>query len=216
VSGEGVQQALLKIIEGTRANISPRGSKKYGQSDMVQLDTTNILFICGGSFTGIESIIGRRTGSRGIGFGSELKEKQEKKIGEVLKDLRPEDLTKFGLIPEFVGRVPVISTLDELTADDLRHILTEPKNALVKQYKKLFALDRVELEFDDDAIDAMVEEAIKRDSGARGLRTILESAMLDIMYEVPYLEGIQSCRISRAVIEERGEPILTFKKKKSA
>ena len=212
VSGEGVQQALLKIIEGTRANVPPRGAKKYGQSEMIAIDTTNILFICGGSFTGIEQVIQRRVGKQGLGFGAEVKRHDERRIGEVLRDLEPQDLTKYGLIPEFVGRLPVIATLDDLETSDLERILTEPKNALVRQYQKLFAIERVELSFDTDAIHAISREAIKGNSGARGLRTILENSMLDIMYEVPFLEGIKRCRITADVVAGKGQPELVFEK----
>ena len=215
VSGEGVQQALLKIIEGTRASVPPRGSKKYGQSEMIPVDTTNILFICGGSFTGVEESIQRRVGRQGLGFGAEIRKAEDRRMGEILQDLEPEDLVKYGLIPEFVGRMPVLATLDDLDNAELHCILTEPKNALIRQYQKLFALEHVDLEFDDDAIAAVTEQAIANQSGARGLRTILEQAMLDIMYEVPFLEGISSCRITRAVIEGHGEPELSFADKKA-
>ena len=217
VSGEGVQQALLKIIEGTRANVAPRGAKKYGQAEMIPVDTANILVICGGSFTGIEQPIQRRIGKRGMGFGAEVSSaNNSKRLGELLKFLETEDLTKYGLIPEFVGRLPVVATLEDLDNDDLKLILTQPKNALVRQYQKLFALERVELVFDDDAITAVAEEAIKNQSGARGLRTILETATLDIMYEVPFLENIKECRITRDVILNGAAPELTFEKRKSA
>jgi ATP-dependent Clp protease ATP-binding subunit ClpX len=216
VSGEGVQQALLKIIEGTRANVAPRGSKKYGQSEMIPVDTANILFICGGSFTGIEQVVQRRIGRRGLGFGAEITRKEDRRLGEILREVEPEDLTKFGLIPEFVGRLPVIATLDDLDEVDLKRILTEPKNALVRQYQKLFAMERVELVFDDPAIHAVAKEAIRSNSGARGLRTILESAMLDIMYEVPFLDGIKRCKITEDVVNKKGEPELAFEAKKSA
>ncbi len=216
VSGEGVQQALLKIIEGTRANVAPRGSKKYGQSEMIPVDTTNILFICGGSFTGIDQTIMSRIGRRGLGFGAEIKKKEERRLGQVLKDTEPEDLTKYGLIPEFIGRLPVIATLDDLGQEDLRRILTEPKNALIRQYQKLFALERVDLVFEEDAILAVADQAIASNSGARGLRTILETAMLDIMYEVPFLEGIKQCRITPGVIVQEAQPELVFEAKKSA
>ncbi len=216
VSGEGVQQALLKIIEGTRANVAPRGSKKYGQSEMIPVDTANILFICGGSFTGIEQVVQRRIGRRGLGFGAEITRKEDRRLGEILREVEPEDLTKFGLIPEFVGRLPVIATLDDLDEADLKRILTEPKNALVRQYQKLFAMERVELVFDDPAIHAVAKEAIRSNSGARGLRTILESAMLDIMYEVPFLDGIKRCKITEDVVNKKGEPELAFEAKKSA
>ncbi|MEM6558673.1 MAG: ATP-dependent Clp protease ATP-binding subunit ClpX [Myxococcota bacterium] len=216
VSGEGVQQALLKIIEGTRANVAPRGSKKYGQSEMIPVETSNILFICGGSFTGIEQTIMSRVGRRGLGFGAEIQKKEERRLGQILKDTEPEDLTKYGLIPEFIGRLPVIATLDDLGRDDLKRILTEPKNALIRQYQKLFALERVELVFDDEAILAVADQAIASNSGARGLRTILETAMLDIMYEVPFLEGITQCRITAGVIAREAQPELVFEAKKSA
>jgi ATP-dependent Clp protease ATP-binding subunit ClpX len=213
VSGEGVQQALLKIIEGTRANVPPRGAKKYGQSEMVPIDTTNILFICGGSFTGLEHSIQRRIGRQGMGFGAEIKKAEEKRVGEILRELEPQDLIKYGLIPEFVGRLPVIATLDDLDDRDLERILTEPKNALIRQYQKLFALERVELSFDSAAVRAVGRQAIRNHSGARGLRTILENAMLDIMYEVPFLEGIKRCRITEEVVTKGAAPDLTFDKK---
>ena len=216
VSGEGVQQALLKIIEGTRANVPPRGSKKYGQAEIVPVDTTNILVICGGSFTGIEQAITRRIGRRGMGFGADVRRHNERGLGELLRELEPQDLTKYGLIPEFVGRLPVIATLDELSEGDLQHILTEPKNALVRQYQKLFNMERVELTFEESAIRAVAQKAIQNKSGARGLRAILEHAMLEIMYEVPFLDGIKRCRITRDVIVEGLAPELLFEAKKSA
>jgi ATP-dependent Clp protease ATP-binding subunit ClpX len=215
VSGEGVQQALLKIIEGTRANVPARGAKKYGQAEMIPIDTTNVLFICGGSFTAIDQIIQRRIGRQGLGFGAEIKKAAERRIGELLRELEPQDLIKYGLIPEFVGRLPVIASMDDLDQTDLERILCEPKNALVRQYQKLFAIERVELSFDQGAIRRVAREAIKSNSGARGLRSILENAMLDLMYEVPFLEGIRRCRITEGVIAGTGKPELVFDNKKS-
>jgi ATP-dependent Clp protease ATP-binding subunit ClpX len=216
VSGEGVQQALLKIIEGTRANVPPRGAKKYGQAEMVPIDTSNILIICGGSFSGIEQTIQRRIGRRGMGFGADVRGARDRGLSELLRELEPEDLTKYGLIPEFVGRLPVVATLDELGEDDLRHILTQPKNALVRQYQKLFAMEQVELSFEDEAIGVIAQKAIANRSGARGLRAIIEEAMLDIMYEVPFLDDVKACKITRAVIDGDGPPELAFEAKKSA
>jgi ATP-dependent Clp protease ATP-binding subunit ClpX len=216
VSGEGVQQALLKIIEGTRCNVAPRGSKKYGQADLIPIDTTNILVICGGSFTGLDQLIERRVGKAGMGFGAQIVSKIEKRLGDVLALVECEDLTRFGLIPEFVGRLPVVATLNDLDVADLKHILTEPKNALVRQYQKLFALERVELTFDEAAILALAERAIKVQGGARGLRSILENIMLEIMYEVPYLENIKRCHITGGVVNDGEAPELTFEVKKTA
>ena len=216
VSGEGVQQALLKIIEGTRANVTPRGSKKYPQSESVQIDTSNILVICGGSFTGIEENIRQRLGRKSMGFGAKVTKGDERNLGEILKEVLPADLQAYGLIPEFIGRVPVIVTLDELEEPELVRILTEPRNALIRQYQKLFAMERVELVFQEDAVLAVAQEAISNKCGARGLRSILENAMLDIMYEIPFLESLKECLITRKVILEGGEPELTFEAKKRA
>jgi len=216
VSGEGVQQALLKIIEGTRATVNPRGAKKYGQNESVQIDTSNILVICGGSFTGIDQIIRRRVGRKGLGFGADVGSNDTRSLSALLADLEPADLQNFGLIPEFVGRLPVIVTLDELHVDELTQILTEPRNALVRQYQKLFALEHVDLEFDDAAIECVARAAIEDKSGARGLRGILESAMLDIMYEVPFLDNLARCRITRDVITDHADPELEFAAQKSA
>lgn len=220
VSGEGVQQGLLKLIEGTKCNVTPRGAKKYGQQEAtVQVDTSNILFIVGGAFVGVEQIIERRTGTRAIGFGAANNDgpaKKEKRLGEVLREVTTEDLTRFGLIPEFIGRLPVIATLNDMAEEDLVHILTQPKNALVKQYQKLFSIEGVKLSFTEGALKAAAKEAIKRKAGARGLRAILEGAMLDIMYEVPYLDGIVECVVTEDVITKAAPPQLTFEKKQSA
>jgi ATP-dependent Clp protease ATP-binding subunit ClpX len=217
VSGEGVQQGLLKLIEGTKCNVTPRGAKKYGQQEAtVQVDTTNILFICGGAFVGLEQIIERRIGSKTIGFGADVKSKKDRRLGEILREVNTEDLIRFGLIPEFVGRLPVSATLNDMTEDDLVTILQQPKNALIKQYQKLFAMEGVKLHFAEGSLRACAREAIKRKSGARGLRAILENVMLDIMYEVPYLEGITDCLITEEVVSKGAPPVLTFEKKQSA
>ena len=215
VGGEGVQQALLKIIEGARANVTPRGGKKYNQQEYVQVDTSNILFIVGGAFTGLEHTIRHRLGVKGLGFGADMgKRAEDHSLGEVLGNVTPEDLVKFGLIPEFVGRLPVIATLTDLTEDDLITILTAPKNALVKQYQRLFELEKVKLTFTKDALRAIAREAMRRKAGARGLRSIVENAMLDIMYEVPFLEGIKECKITEGVILREEPPILSFEREK--
>jgi len=214
VGGEGVQQALLKIIEGTRANVTPRGGKKYNQQEYVQVDTTNILFICGGAFTGLENAIKRRVGGKGLGFGASIEKKDDVGLGKLLAMAEPEDLIRFGMIPEFVGRLPVLASLSDLSEDDLVTILTQPKNALVKQYQKLFEMERVKLNFTKEALRAVAKEAMRRKAGARGLRAILEQVMLDIMYDVPFREGIRECRVTEEVVTRGSEPQLQFEKEK--